>query len=66
MKDWNNKTTRYEYDNNGRLSKMTRPNGTVLTRIYNEAGQLIQQKDVTASGAVIAQYDYQYSMPMKI
>lgn len=60
VKDWNNKQTKYQYDKNGRLLKTIRPNGTVLTRSYNNAGQLAQQKDVTPTGAIIAQYDYEY------
>jgi RHS repeat-associated protein len=60
VKDWNNKETQYQYDKNGRLIKTIRPNGTVLTRTYNSVGQLTHQKDVTASGIVIAQYDYKY------
>lgn len=60
MTDWAGRITTYQYDANSRLVKETRPNGTVLTQSYDAAGQLLQQKDVSSSGNVIAQYDYTY------
>ena len=58
--DWANRITRYSYDVNGRVVKEERPNGTVLTRTYNVAGQLLQQKDVDSGGNIISQYDFSY------
>ena len=58
--DWAGRVTRYEYDANNRLTRTIRPNATVMTRSYDNAGQLIQQKDVTPSGEVIVQYDFTY------
>jgi len=58
--DWAQRETHYEWDDNGRLIKETRPNGTVMTRRYDKAGQLLQQQDVSASGEVIAQFEFSY------
>lgn len=58
--DWNERTTEYEYDKNSRLIKTTNANGTIQTYTYDAAGQVLQQKDVDASGNVINQYDYTY------
>jgi RHS repeat-associated protein len=59
--DWAQRETAYEWDDNGRLIKETRPNGTVMTRHYDKAGQLLQQQDVSASGEVIAQFEFSYN-----
>jgi len=58
--DWAGRLTRYEYDANSNLTRSVRPNGSIITYSYNTAGQLIQQKDVTATGVLIAQYDFTY------
>jgi len=54
--DWANRETAYGYDDNGRLISTLRANGTQMTRVYDEAGQLKQQKDiVVATGEIISQ-----------
>ncbi|MHB1042917.1 MAG: RHS repeat-associated core domain-containing protein [Eubacteriales bacterium] len=58
--DWDNRVTAYEYDANDRLIRAVRPNGTEMTRSYDAAGQLLQQKDVDQSGNTISQYDFTY------
>jgi RHS repeat-associated protein len=59
--DWASRETIYEYDPNGRLISTLRPNGTQMTRIYDEAGLLKQQKDVVvATGEVISWFDFSY------
>jgi RHS repeat-associated protein len=59
--DWAERETLYTYDPNGRLISTERPNGTQMTRVYNEAGQLKQQKDVVvATGEIISQFDFKY------
>jgi RHS repeat-associated protein len=60
--DWANRITEYAYDKNGRLISTLRPNnGTQMTRVYNDAGQLKQQKDiVVATEEVISQFDFSY------
>jgi len=59
--DWANRETHYSYDHNGRLISTLRPNSTEMTRVYDEAGQLKQQKDiVVATGEVISQFDFEY------
>ncbi len=53
--------TRYEYDKNSRLINTLRPNGTRQSRVYNQAGQLLVQKDVViATDEVISQFDFSY------
>ncbi len=59
--DWANRITRYDYDKNGRLISIVRPNGTQQTRVYDLAGQLLQQKEVVIkTGKVISQFDFSY------
>jgi len=59
--DWANRETAYGYDDNGRLISTLRANGTQMTRVYDEAGQLKQQKDiVVATGEIISQFDFSY------
>jgi RHS repeat-associated protein len=59
--DWANRETQYSYDKNGRLINVLRQNGTKMTRVYNEVGQLLQQKDIViATGEVISQFDFSY------
>jgi len=59
--DWAARVTTYEYDQNGRLISTLRPNGTQQSRIYDKAGQLVQQKDIViATGDVISQFDFRY------
>ncbi len=59
--DWANRVTRYDYDKNGRLISIVRPNGTQQTRVYDLAGQLLQQKEVVIkTGEVISQVDFSY------
>ncbi len=59
--DWANRVTRYDYDKNSRLIKIVRPNGTQQTRVYDLAGQLLQQKEVVIkTGKVISQFDFSY------
>jgi RHS repeat-associated protein len=59
--DWAGRETHYEYDLNGRLIKVLRPNNTQLTRVYDDAGQLVQQKEVViSSGELISQFDFVY------
>ncbi|MDQ4678515.1 RHS repeat domain-containing protein, partial [Stenotrophomonas maltophilia group sp. RNC7] len=43
-----------------RLLQTLRPNGTLETRQYDAAGQLIQLRDVTAQGELIQEYHYTY------
>jgi len=39
-----------------------RPNGTQMTRVYDDAGQLLQQKEVIiSSGELINQFDFAYN-----
>lgn len=49
------KRTTYSYDSNGRLTTLTKPNGTTLTHSYTDKGQLAQ---LTSSDGTI---DYNYS-----
>jgi RHS repeat-associated protein len=59
--DWAGRETHYGYDPNARLISTRRFNGTKMTRLYNEAGQLKQQKDVVvATGEIISQFDFKY------
>jgi RHS repeat-associated protein len=59
--DWAGRETHYGYDPNARLISTLRPNGTQMTRLYNEAGQLKQQKDiVVATSEIISQFDFKY------
>ena len=59
--DWDNRVTEYGYDKNGRLISTLRPNGTLLTRTYDDAGQLEQQQDiVVATNEVISQFNFSY------
>ena len=59
VKDGNLITT-FEYDKNNRLLKLTRPNKTVMTRTYNNKGQLKSQTDKTSSGEIIYSVTYDY------
>jgi len=59
VKDGSAKTI-YSYDKNDRLLTMTRPNATVLTRVYNNAGQLTTQTDKTSTGTVISSVSFEY------
>ncbi|MDM8561916.1 RHS repeat protein [Candidatus Marithioploca araucensis] len=47
--DWANRVTVYDYDKNGRLISTLRHNGTKMTRVYDEAGQLKQQKEIVVA-----------------
>jgi YD repeat-containing protein len=58
--DWAGRTTTYQYDQDNRPLKDTRPDGSALTQSYDAAGQLLELKDVDAKGNVIDQYDYTY------
>jgi RHS repeat-associated protein len=59
--DWAARVTKYDYNQNGRLIKTLRPNGTQQTRVYDKAGQLLQLKDIViATGDVISQFDFRY------
>ena len=59
--DWANRVTLYDYDKNSRLISTLRPNGTQMTRVYDDAGQLKQQQDiVVATEEVISQFDFSY------
>ncbi|HIE02252.1 MAG TPA: hypothetical protein EYP59_18550 [Thiotrichaceae bacterium] len=58
--DWAQRETQYDYDANGRLVQVKRPNGTVMTRHYDEAGQLRQQQDIDSQGEIISQFDFVY------
>jgi len=58
--DYENRVTRYTYDKNGRLIKTERPDGSVESRSYDKAGQLLTIKDVTKSGSIINDYTYTY------
>ncbi|KJR97700.1 MAG: hypothetical protein VR68_12335 [Peptococcaceae bacterium BRH_c4a] len=49
----------YTYDGNGNLLIVKDTKGTI-TRDYDAAGQILQQKDVDGSGRTIVQYDYTY------
>ena len=57
--DWNNRTTNYEYDGNGRLTKLIRPDGSIETYRYDALGQLIEQTDINGS-KVINSFTYTY------
>ena len=60
--DWAGRETHYEYDLNSRLINVLRPNGTQMTRVYDDAGQLLQQKEVIiSSGELISQFDFAYN-----
>ncbi|MFD2256890.1 RHS repeat-associated core domain-containing protein [Luteolibacter algae] len=43
--DWNNRETIYLYDRLGRLTGITRPNGTTAVMAYNAANQLVSQRE---------------------
>ena len=45
MTDWEGRKTSYGYDENGRLVKTERANGTVETRTYDKAGRLTEILD---------------------
>ncbi|KJR97693.1 MAG: hypothetical protein VR68_12300 [Peptococcaceae bacterium BRH_c4a] len=49
----------YTYDGNGNLLTVKDTKGTI-TRDYDAAGQILQQKDVDGSRNIIVQYDYTY------
>ncbi|WP_371395579.1 RHS repeat-associated core domain-containing protein [Fretibacter rubidus] len=50
----------YSYDKKGRIIKMVRGNGTVLTMKYDAADRLIESLDKTADGIVILKQNYAY------
>ena len=60
MTDWNNRQTSYSYDKNGRLVKTQRPDGSIETRTYDKAGNLVAIKDVKKDGTVFNDYTYNY------
>ena len=59
MTDWDGRKTSYDYDENGRLSKTSRPNGTVETRAYDKAGRLIEILD-KKGGTEVNHQEYSY------
>ncbi len=60
VRDWADRVTLYEYDDNGRLLKTTRSDGSIQIQSYNSAGWLIKQVDTAANNQIIAQFDYSY------
>ena len=58
--DWAKRITRYTYDANGRLTQVVRPNGTRMTRDYDAAGQLVEQRDVDIDSELIRQFNFVY------
>ena len=59
--DWEGRTSTYEYDKNSRLVKTTRPNDTVETRTYDEAGQLLTILDKKGNQTINSQ-EYSYDV----
>jgi RHS repeat-associated protein len=47
--DWNNRETIYQYDRLGRLTGITRPNGTSAAMAYDAANQLVSQREYAGS-----------------
>lgn len=58
VKDWNNKTTTYQYDNVGRLEWTYRPNNTKRHVAYDNAGQITKIEELDADDKVIALFSY--------
>lgn len=52
--------TEYQYDANGNITKMTRPDGSVLTKKYDAAENLIEASDIRANGTIISKFAYSY------
>ena len=59
MTDWEGRKTSYSYDENGRLIKTSRPNGTIETKAYDKAGRLIEILD-KKDGTEINHQEYSY------
>jgi YD repeat-containing protein len=57
--DWDDRVTTYEYDNNGRLTKTSRPDGSIEVRTYDAAGRLLSQADKVGETVINAR-DYIY------
>ncbi|MCR5609680.1 MAG: RHS repeat protein, partial [Lachnospiraceae bacterium] len=53
--------TSYKYDENNEIIKVTRPDGSILTKTYDEKGRLTSAKDTAKDGTVISSYTYEYS-----
>ena len=64
VKDWNNRETQYKYDLAGRVTEISRPNGTKRTMEYTKAGELAVIREVAPpSKAVIAPGGYPIGAP---
>jgi len=56
--DWATGTTTYGYDAAGQLITTTLPNGVVMAREYDDAGQLTNLTHRKADGTLLAAYSY--------
>ena len=63
---FNGGTTHYDYDNNGRIKNITRPNGTTRTTTYDAAGQVKTIIDTNVKGEMVCNYSFDYDAGGKI
>ena len=58
VRDWSGVATTYSYDGAGRLTLEVLGNGDEVAYEYDGAGRLTGKEDRTATGVVLASYDY--------
>jgi len=64
--DWNSRETDYSYDLKGRLTSISRPNGTVRTMQYDAADQVTRIEERKSDGTLILLFSFEYDQAGRI